>query len=101
MTRESLIEIRREIEEIADDAGPYVVRCGRTGERPVPVADRRFATRAAAERGVRLTSIYRARLRRYDPRTPFHDPIVCERPEDGPSDRRRDDERTPPIERRR
>ena len=96
VTRDSLAAIRRAIDAAADD-GPYVVRCGQTGERPVPVGDHRFATRSAAELGAELATAYRARLRRYDPRTRLHDLIVCERPPDGLA-RPRVDERTPFLE---
>jgi hypothetical protein len=37
MVGRTLREIRGELESLADDGGRYYVRCGRTGERPVPV----------------------------------------------------------------
>lgn len=74
----TLVEIREHIESLASDGGEYYVLCGRTGDRPVPVADKRFDGRAIAEEAARATERYRAALRRYDPQLPHHDLIVCQ-----------------------
>ncbi|WP_254278629.1 DUF7552 domain-containing protein [Haloarcula marina] len=74
----TLVEIRESIEQFASDDGRYYVVCGRTGERPVPVAGRRFESRATARAALEATEQYRCALRRYDPRTPRYDLIVCE-----------------------
>ena len=47
----TLVGIRDRIEDLTDVDGAYYVVCGRTGHRPVPVADKRFGDRAAACRG--------------------------------------------------
>jgi hypothetical protein len=74
----TLIGIRGRIEDLADADGAYYVVCGRTGHRPVPVADKRFETRAAARRAASAATEYRAALRRYDPKVPQYDLIVCQ-----------------------
>jgi len=76
MVGTTLREIRRSIERLASDNGEYDVVCARSGEQPVPVAGRRFATRPDAADAARATEQYRAALRRYDPQLPFYDPIV-------------------------
>jgi len=76
MVGTTLREIRRSIERLASDDGEYNVVCARSGEQPVPVAGRRFATRPDAADAARATEQYRAALRRYDPQLPFYDPIV-------------------------
>ncbi|MDS0476094.1 hypothetical protein [Natrinema sp. 1APR25-10V2] len=78
MVGTTLREIRSEIERLASDDGAFYVVGARSGERPVPVTGHRFATRAAAAEAARATEQYRAALRRYDPKVPFYDPIVCE-----------------------
>jgi len=45
MVGTTLREIRQHIERLASDDGAYYVVCARSGERPVPVAGQRFATR--------------------------------------------------------
>lgn len=82
MNGTTLTEIRAQIDSLASDDGDYYVVCGRTGERPVPVAGKRFADRATARRGARTTEQYRSALRRYDPQLPHYDLIVSE--ETGP-----------------
>ena len=83
MVGTTLREIRQHIERLASDDGEYYVVCARSGERPVPVAGQRFATRPDAADAARATEQYRAALRRYDPQLPFYDPIVRqERPPD-------------------
>ncbi|WP_226482274.1 DUF7551 domain-containing protein [Natrinema amylolyticum] len=83
MVGTTLREIRQHIERLASDDGEYYVVCARSGERPVPVAGQRFATRADAADAAQATEQYRAALRRYDPQLPFYDPVACqERPVD-------------------
>ncbi|ADB62543.1 hypothetical protein Htur_3681 [Haloterrigena turkmenica DSM 5511] len=90
MVGTTLREIRHEIERLASDDGDYYVVCARSGERPVPVAGHRFATRTAAADAARVTEQYRAALRRYDPQLPYYDPIVRQEQPlhvgDGPDD---------------
>ncbi|ACV48122.1 MULTISPECIES: DUF7551 domain-containing protein [Halomicrobium] len=74
----TLAELRERVERLATDDGSYRVVCGRTGERPVPVATLRFDSRSTARLAVRATEQYRSTLRTYDPRTPRYDLIVCE-----------------------
>lgn len=74
----TLVELRERVESLASDDGSYYVVCGRTGERPVPVAGKRFPDRETAERAAEATAQYRSTLRRYDPRLPAYDLIVCE-----------------------
>jgi len=74
----TLVGIRERIDDLADAEGAYYVVCGRTGHRPVPVADKRFGNRAAARRAATAAAEYRAALRRYDPRVPHYDLIVCQ-----------------------
>jgi len=78
MIDRTLTDIRAELEVLAAESGEYYVRCGRTGERPVPVDERRFPDRETAVQAVRVARAYRATLRRYDPRTPWYDFVVCE-----------------------
>ncbi|WP_435186113.1 DUF7552 domain-containing protein [Halobellus sp. EA9] len=78
MTPPSLTALSDQIDALASDRGDYVVVCGRTGERPVPIDGRRFASRTRAERAARAAERYRATLRRYDRRLPFYDLIVQE-----------------------
>ncbi|MFA9416075.1 hypothetical protein [Natrinema sp. HArc-T2] len=76
MVGTTLREIRQSIERLASDDGEYDIVCARSGEQPVPVAGRQFATRSDAADAARATEQYRAALRRYDPQLPFYDPIV-------------------------
>ncbi|ELZ29896.1 hypothetical protein C474_12706 [Halogeometricum pallidum JCM 14848] len=78
MAGTTLIEIREHIEALAGDDGEFAVVCGRTGERPIPVAGERFETRAVARTAARATEQYRAVLRRYDPQLRFYDLVVCQ-----------------------
>ncbi|WP_353633246.1 hypothetical protein ABSL23_00540 (plasmid) [Halobacterium sp. NMX12-1] len=80
MVGQTLTEIRARIERLATDDGPYEVVCGRTAERIVPVDGHRFPDREAAATAAEIAEQYRATLRRYDPRVPCYDPIVCEAP---------------------
>lgn len=74
----TLVEIREHIESLASGEGEFYVVCGRTGDRPVPAADKRFDGRETAEDAARATERYRAALRRYDPQLPHYDLIVCQ-----------------------
>ncbi|MFB6156714.1 MAG: hypothetical protein ABEJ34_02595 [Haloferacaceae archaeon] len=76
----TLADIRDHVESLASDDGPYYVACGRTGDRPVPVARKRFDDRATARSAVRATEQYRTALRRYDPQLPRYDLIVVQDP---------------------
>lgn len=78
MVGTTLVELRAHVEALASSGGAYYVACGRTGERPIPVAGKRFPDRATAARAARTTARYRRALRRYDPRLPYYDLIVCE-----------------------
>ncbi|WP_137291259.1 DUF7551 domain-containing protein [Natronorubrum halophilum] len=77
MVGATLGDIRRYIESLASDSGSYYLVCGRTGEHPVPAAGLAFECRSTARAAARATEQYRAALRRYDPRLPFYDVIVC------------------------
>jgi len=87
MIGRTLTDIRADLEELTEASGKYYVQCGRTGERPVPVDGRRFPDRETAVQAVRAAHAYRATLRRYDPRAPWYDFVVCEAGADG-ADRR-------------
>lgn len=78
MYRLPLVAFRSRIENLASDGGEYCVICGRTGERPVPVAGRSFPDRETASTAAKIASAYRAVLSAYDPRAPVYDFIVCE-----------------------
>jgi hypothetical protein len=80
MVGPTLIDIREHIEALASEDGQYYLRCGRTGDRPVPTAGTRFPDRATARAAARATEQYRSALRRYDPQVPYYDLIVCEAP---------------------
>jgi len=83
----TLRNVRERIAERHEESGRYYVSCARTGERPVPVAGRRFATRETAAEAAELAAEYRAELRHYDPRLPHYDLVVSEEPgPDGPVD---------------
>jgi phage baseplate assembly protein W len=74
----TLEDIRTHIEALASEDGSYYLICARYGDRPVPTAGLRFETRTKARVAARATEQYRAALRRYDPRLPHYDVIVCE-----------------------
>lgn len=74
----TLVGIRERIEDLAEANGAYYLVCGRTGHRPVPVTDKRFAGRADARRAASAATEYRGVLRRYDPTVPHYDLIVCQ-----------------------
>lgn len=74
----TLLEIRNHIESLAGETGEYYVVCGRTGDRPVPVSGNRFRNRTTARSAALAAEQYRSELRRYDPRVPYYDLIVCQ-----------------------
>lgn len=76
----TLRDLRERIADRHDDDGRFYVSCARTGERPVPVAGKRFTTRETAARAAELATEYRAQLRRYDPRLAHYDLVVSEEP---------------------
>jgi hypothetical protein len=78
MSERDLSRLRRGVEAVASPDGDYLVRCARTGVRPVPVAGRRFRSRSHAVVAARLASRFRARLRQYDPKTVVYDLVVCD-----------------------
>lgn len=78
MVGPTLIDIRDRVERLAAEDGRYYLRCGRTGDRPVPAAGNRFPDRATARAAARATEQYRSALRRYDPQVHYYDLIVCE-----------------------
>ncbi|MCU4800785.1 hypothetical protein OB920_10420 [Halobacteria archaeon HArc-gm2] len=88
MVGTTLTEIRQHIEALASADGDYYLVCGRTGDRPVPAETARFENRGTARAAARATEQYRAALRRYDPRFPYYDLIVCQ--DNGPLHRPRD-----------
>jgi len=75
----TLSDIRTHIESLASPEGAYYLVCGRTGERPVPAAGLVFDCRPTARAAATATEQYRTALRRYDPRLPCYDIIVCQR----------------------
>lgn len=74
----TLTGLRERIDDFAADTGDYYVACGRTGDRPIPITDKRFSDRTAARRAADAAEQYRAALRRYDPQVPHYDLIVCQ-----------------------
>lgn len=74
----TLSDLRGRIERLASPAGEYTLVCARYGDRPVPATRLRFETRETARAAARATERYRASLRRYDPRLPWYDVIVCQ-----------------------
>jgi len=74
----TLEDLRERIKALASDDGDYYLVCARYGDRPVPAAGLRFETRAKARAAALGTEQYRAALRRYDPRVPCYDVIVCQ-----------------------
>ncbi|MBV0923944.1 hypothetical protein KTS45_06980 [Halomicroarcula limicola] len=78
MVGTTLAELRDRIETLASSDGEYYLVCARTGDRPVPAAEARFDSRSTAQRAARATERYRRALRRYDPRLPHYDVVVCQ-----------------------
>lgn len=81
MVGPTLVDIRDHVEALASDGGRYYVVCGRTGDRPIPAAGKRFPTRSRAQAAARATAQYRAELRRHDPALLAYDLIVCQEPD--------------------
>jgi len=79
----TLDDIRSAVEELASEDGSYYLVCARTGDRPVPTGDLRFANRVSARAAATATEQYRAALRRYDPQLPYYDVVACEAGESG------------------
>jgi hypothetical protein len=82
MVGTTLAEIREHIQSLSSPDGEHYVVCGRTGDRPVPISGLRFDGRSTARNAARAAEQYRSALRRYDPRVPHHDLIVCQDTED-------------------
>lgn len=80
MVGTTLVDLREHVEALASQDGEYGLVCARTGERPIPAAGMRFASRPTARAAARATEQYRATLRRYDPQVPYYDVIVQESP---------------------
>ncbi|WP_135301899.1 DUF7551 domain-containing protein [Haloarcula amylovorans] len=78
MVGTTLTELRDRIESLASPGGEYYLVCARTGDRPVPATEARFDSRSTAQRAARATEQYRRALRRYDPRLPHYDVVVCQ-----------------------
>ncbi|WP_101294138.1 DUF7551 domain-containing protein [Halegenticoccus soli] len=78
MVGTTLVEIREHVEALAAETGEYYLVCARYGDRPAPAAGLRFESRSTARAAARATEQYRAALRRYDPRLPHYDVIVCQ-----------------------
>jgi len=78
MDEETLAAVRERIEALASPGEEYYVVCGRTGERPVPVAGRSFPDRETAAEAAQTASAYRGLLREYDPEAPVYDFIACQ-----------------------
>jgi len=78
MTGPMLGELREYVDALASDDGRYRLVCARRGCRPVPAEHLTFESRPLARAAARATEAYHARLRRYDPRAPVYDVIVCE-----------------------
>jgi hypothetical protein len=74
----TLNDIHAHIEELASEGSEYYLACARYGDRPVPASGLRFESRATARLAARATEQYRATLRRYDPRLPHYDIVVCQ-----------------------
>lgn len=62
-----LEDLHRRIDDLTTPNGDYAVVCPHSGERPVPVMGRSFATPADAEDAVDLVREYRETLRDVDP----------------------------------
>lgn len=78
MVGTTLVDIRQHIEDLASEDADYFLVCARTGDRPVPAESLWFENRATARAAARATEQYRAALRRYDPRLPYYDLVVCQ-----------------------
>lgn len=74
----TLGDIRSHIETLASEDGTYFLICARYRNQPIPATGLRFETRATARAAARATEQYWAALRRYDPRLPCYDVVVCQ-----------------------
>jgi len=74
----TLRSLHDRLDALAVGDGRYIVMCARSGDRPVPVDELRFANRETAVEAARLAHRYRALLRRYDRRLSRHTLVVCE-----------------------
>lgn len=74
----TLGDIRSHVESLASADGRYYLVCARHGDRPVPADGLRFETRETARAAARAAEQYRTALRRYDPRLPHYDVVVCQ-----------------------
>ncbi|QCC49051.1 DUF7551 domain-containing protein [Halobellus limi] len=72
----TLQDIRDRLADLASETGEYYLVCARYGDRPVPASGLRFDSRRTARVAARMTEQYRAALRRYDPRLPYHEVVV-------------------------
>jgi hypothetical protein len=72
----TLRDIRRHVDALSADCGPFAVVCGRTGREPVPTTGLRFDDRGSAAEAAEATAEYRSALRRYDPQVQYLEPLV-------------------------
>lgn len=78
MVGTTLVEIRDHIETLSATDGEFLIRCGRTGDQPVPVHGLRFEKRSTARSAAHAASQYRIALRQYDPQLAYYELIVCQ-----------------------
>lgn len=78
MVGTTLVEIREHIKTLSVTDGEFLIRCGRTGNQPVPVCGLRFEKRSTAQSAAHAARQYRTALRQYDPQLPYYDLIVCQ-----------------------
>lgn len=78
MVGTTLVEIREHIETLSVTDGEFLIRCGRTGDQPVPVRGLRFEKRSTARSAAHAASQYRTALRQYDPQVSYYELIVCQ-----------------------
>lgn len=83
LTDATLPALRALVRTVADADGTYRLRCARCGTVPPPVDDCRFPDRERAWAALQVAVAYRARLRRWDPRTPTHALLVEDRSASG------------------
>lgn len=93
MTRKPLAACRRRIEALTAASGEFIVICARSGERPTPVAGKRFPDRQHAVAAAGLATVYRTRLRAYDERAPVYDLVAYQ---ESPTQVTRDGRAEPP-----
>lgn len=80
MTELSPEDLRRHVASLVEPGGRYLVSCARTGERPFPVAAKRFPDRETAAEAADVAERYRDLLRAEGADLPYHDLIVREDP---------------------